>query len=203
MVDVPGKAQEADVAGRPDPAEEFIALLEPIKTSVERYALRSAWDREMAHDIVQEAVMIAWREFHRFERGTDFRAWVFRILVNSIFSFNKKISRNRKHGSAMSVDDLDGVMARESAWASVLEEPERIMESLDDRLMSAVRQLSADEQQCLLLRLLEGFSYKEISSYLSMPMGTVMSHVHRARKKLRERVAALAVEHGLVRELQQ
>ena len=191
------------MAGRPDPAQEFMALLEPIKTSVERYALRSAWDREAAHDIVQEAVMIAWREFHRFERGTDFRAWVFRILVNSIYSFNKKTSRNRKHGSALPVDDLDGVMARESAWASVLEEPARIMESLDDRLMSAVRQLSVDEQQCLLLRLLEGFSYKEIASYLSMPMGTVMSHVHRARKKLRERVAALAVEHGLVRELQQ
>ena len=73
MVDIPGKAQEADVAGRPDPAQEFIALLEPIKTSVERYALRSAWDREAAHDIVQEAVMIAWREFHRFERGSESR----------------------------------------------------------------------------------------------------------------------------------
>lgn len=203
MADIPRKAQEADVLGLADPAQEFLALLEPIKSSVERYALRSAWDREAAHDIVQEAVMIAWREFHRFERGTDFRAWMFRILVNSIFSSNKKTGRDRKRGSALPVDELDGVMARESAWASVLEEPERIMESLDERLMSAVSQLSVDEQQCLLLRLLEGFSYKEIASYLSMPMGTVMSHVHRARKKLREQVAALAVEHGLVREVQQ
>ena len=191
------------MAGLADPAQEFLALLEPIKASVERYALRSAWDREVAHDIVQEAVLIAWREFHRFEPGTDFRAWVFRILVNAIYSSNKKSGRDRKRGSAVPVDDLDGVMARESAWASVLEEPERIMESLDDRLMSAVGQLSVDEQQCLLLNLLEGFSYKEISSYLTIPMGTVMSHIHRARKKLRERVAGLAVEQGLVREVQQ
>jgi RNA polymerase sigma-70 factor (ECF subfamily) len=192
--------RETKLAGRADPAQEFLALLEPIKATIERYALRSAWNREQGRDIVQEAVMTAWREFHRFEQGTDFRAWVFRILINTIYSFNKKTSRDRKHGSTLPIESLDGVLERESAWASVLEEPAKILESLDDRLAGAIGELRNDERQCLLLRLVEGVSYKQIAVLLSMPMGTVMSHVHRARMKLRERLADLAVEQRLVRD---
>ncbi|MCZ6651658.1 MAG: sigma-70 family RNA polymerase sigma factor [Planctomycetota bacterium] len=188
------------MTGRPGRAQEFLVLLEPIKVRIERYALRSAWNREQGQDIVQEAVMTAWREFHRFEQGTDFRAWVFRILINTIYSFNKKTGRDRKHGSAVPIENLDGVLERESAWASVLEDPARILESLDERLAGAIGELRNAERQCLLLRLVEGFSYKQISSLLSMPMGTVMSHVHRARIKLREQLADLAVEQRLVRD---
>ena len=190
----------ADQAHR---AEEFLGLLEPFKDSVERYALRNAWNRQQAQDIVQEAIMTAWRSFHRFQPGTDFRAWVFRILVNTTYSFNKKTGRDRRHSAALPIEDLGEVLQREGAWLSVLEHAEQIFETLDQRLVGAIEHLSGDERQCLLLRLLEGFSYKEISSFLSMPMGTVMSHVHRARAKLRERLADLAIEHGLVEELSQ
>ena len=200
MAIVNERDQEAELSDLADPAQEFLALLEPIKVRIERYALRSAWNREQGGDIVQEAVMTAWREFHRFEKGTDFRAWVFRILINTIYSFNKKTGRDRKHGSALPIESFDGVWERESAWASVLEDPARILESLDERLAGAIGELRNDERQCLLLRLVEGFSYKEISSLLSMPMGTVMSHVHRARLKLREQLADLAVEQRLVRD---
>ena len=194
------RAPESDLMGCSNPAQEFLELLEPIKARMERYALRSAWDREQGRDIVQQAVMTAWREFRRFEQGTDFRAWVFRILVNTIYSFNKKTSRDRKHRSAMPIEDYDGVWVRESAWASVLEEPASILESLDDQLAEAIGELRNDERQCLLLRLVEGYTYKEISSLLSMPMGTVMSHVYRARVKLREQLAELAVELKLVKD---
>ena len=191
---------ESDLAGRVDPAQEFLALLEPIKPVIERYALRSAWDREQGQDIVQQAVMTAWREFHRFKRGTNFRAWVFRILMNTIFSFNKKTGRDRKHHSPLQIEGLDGVWVRESAWASVLEDPARVLESLDDRLAGAIGELRIEERQCLLLRLVEGLSYKQISSLLSMPLGSVMSHVYRARLKLREELADLAVELNLVKD---
>lgn len=190
-------------AGSTDVARQFLVLLEPHKESIARYALRNAWNREQAQDIVQEAVMTAWREYHRFEQGTDFRAWIFRILVNTIYSFNKKTSRENRHSSSIPIEDRDDVLQRNNAWSSVLEEPERILESLDDRLVSAIAKLSTDERQCLMLRLLEGFSYKEISAFLCKPMGTVMSLVHRARMKLRDRLADLAVEHRLVLELQQ
>ncbi len=200
MAGLMGNDAKSDLASRAGPAQEFLSLLEPIKVRIERYALRSAWNRDQGQDIVQEAVMTAWREFHRFEQGTDFRAWVFRILINTIYSFNKKTGRDRKHGSALPIESLDGVWERESAWASVLEDPERILNSLDERLAGAIGELRNDERQCLLLRLVEGFAYKEISSLLSMPMGTVMSHVHRARIKLREQLADLAVEQRLVKD---
>ncbi len=190
-------------AGSTDVAHQFLVLLEPHKESIARYALRNAWNREQAQDIVQEAVMTAWREYHRFELGTDFRAWMFRILVNTIYSFNKKTSRENRHSSSIPIEDGDDVLQRNNAWSSVLEEPERILESLDDRLVSAIAMLSTDERHCLMLRLLEGFSYREISAFLCKPKGTVMSQVHRARMKLRERLADLAVEHRLVLELQQ
>ncbi len=195
-----GSDSVSDLAGRAETAQEFLVLLEPIKARIERYALRSAWNREQGVDIVQEAVMTAWREFHRFEKGTDFRAWVFRILINTIYSFNKKTGRDRKHRAALPIESLDGVWERESAWASVLEDPARILESLDDRLAGAIGELRHEERQCLLLRLVEDFSYKQISSLLGMPMGTVMSHVYRARLKLRELLADMAVELRLVKD---
>ena len=69
-----GEVREADLAGHLEPAQEFLALLDPIKASVERYALRSAWNKDQAADIVQQTVMTAWREFHKFQEGTCFRA---------------------------------------------------------------------------------------------------------------------------------
>ncbi len=101
----------------------------------------------------------------------------------------------------MPMECMDGVLERESAWASILEDHERILESLDERVVSAIAELSRGEQHCLLLRLLEGLTYKEIAAYLTMPMGTVMSNVHRARLKLRERLADLAIEQRLVKEV--
>lgn len=187
---------------RRDAAErEFLDLLAPLRLSIERYALRNAWNQQQASDIVQEAVMTAWRQYGRFEPGTDFKAWMFRILVNTIYSFNKKTRRDRQLRVAAPVEELDWALERENSWPVILEDSGQVLEQLDDRLVAALDSLSADERQCLLLRLLEGFTYKEISGLLDMPLGTVMSHVHRARLKLRERLSALAVEMGLIQEV--
>jgi RNA polymerase sigma-70 factor (ECF subfamily) len=70
---------------------------------------------------------------------------------------------------------------------------------LDDRLVAALNTVPTEPRHCLMLRLLEGFSYRDIAEMLDIPIGTVMSHVHRARMKLREQLAELAAEHGLVK----
>ncbi|MCB9858487.1 MAG: sigma-70 family RNA polymerase sigma factor [Phycisphaerales bacterium] len=181
-------------------AAEFLDLLEPIRDSVYRYAARMAWGDGQSHDIVQEAVMTAWREFDRYEPNTNFKAWMFRILINSIYRLNKRVARQSGPQLDDVHHDLHSTMEREEAWSSLLDGPERLRELLDDRLVAALDRLGEDERQCLLLRLLEGFSYKDISVMLDIPMGTAMSHVHRARLKLREDLAGLAVEHGLLRE---
>lgn len=178
---------------------EFMALLEPIQDSISRYVHRSAWNAADAHDIAQHAISVAWREFDRFQQGTNFRAWMFKISINAVYRFNKQYRRERAGVDVERLDLADDSIEREEAWQSILEEPERVMEALDDRLVSALDKLTVDSRQCFLLRLLEGFSYKEIAELLGLPLGTVMSHVHRARIKLREQLAELAIENGMIK----
>ncbi len=180
-------------------SHEFLALLEPIRDGLYRYARQMAWQSDQAPDILQEAVMTAWREFGRFERNTNFKAWMFRILINTIYRLNKRVARHRAASLDEASMDASVVMEREDTWSMLLDSPERLTELLDERLVQALDRLGADERQCLLLRLLEGFSYKEIAAMLEIPMGTVMSHVHRGRRKLRERLSGLAMEEGVLK----
>lgn len=179
-------------------SDRFLALLEPLRDSLHRFALRNVWRRDQVADVVQEAVMTAWRHFHKFEEGTNFRAWMFKILLNTLYRVNRKSHRAREVGFEGDMFDAEQVVERESAWASILENPQRVLEALDDRVITALATLAPTERQCLLLRLLEDFSYKEIADQLDLPLGTVMSHVYRARMKLRERLAEIALEERLV-----
>lgn len=180
-------------------ADEFLELLAPIRDALHRFAMRSAWRRDQAADIVQEAVMTAWRQFDVFETGTNFRAWVFKILLNTAYRVNRKTHRAKEVSLDSENFDTAEALEKEDAWLSILENPARVMEALDDRMVKALEQLGPVERECFLLRLLEDFSYKEIAELLDLPMGTVMSHVYRARMKLRERLAQMAIEEGLVR----
>lgn len=180
-------------------ADSFLELLAPLRDSLYRFSMRNVWRQEDAHDVFQEAVMTAWRQFDRFEQGTNFKAWMFKILLNSVYRLNRKSNRAR----AASIDDgaLDGGghVEREDAWSSILLEPQRVQQLLDDRLVAALKSLGETERYCILLRMLEDFSYKEIAEQLEIPLGTVMSHVYRARMKLRERLTSMAIEEGYVR----
>lgn len=184
-------------------AKTFLELLEPMRDGLYRHARRSLWRAEQADDVVQEAVMTAWREFHRFDIGTNFSAWMFRVLVNTILTANKKVKRRREVAFEDGTPDMIATIEREETWSELLADPERLADLLDARLVKALSRVSDDERQCLLLRTIGEFSYKEIASMLEMPLGTAMSHVHRARIKLREELAAMAVEEGIVREASQ
>jgi RNA polymerase sigma-70 factor (ECF subfamily) len=184
-------------SGRRD-AAEFLGLLEPIKEGLARYIHRCAWSAADVQDIAQHAVAVGWREFHRYQAGTNFRAWMFKIAVNAIYKFNKRFRRERATSDVEQLEIEDAV-EREEHWQSVLAEPERIVEALDERLVKALDTLPTEARHCLMLRLLEGFSYREIADMLDIPIGTVMSHVHRARMKLREQLTELAAEHGLLK----
>lgn len=178
----------------------FLDLLEPIKDSLYGYAYRSVWREDQVGDVIQEAFMTGWREFGRYQSGTNFRAWMFQILVNTIFRLNKRERRSREIPLEEEQCDLHVTFEREEAWSELLRRPDMLNQLLDERLVHSLERLGPDEHQCFLLRTLEDFSYKEIANMLSIPLGTVMSHVHRARIKLREELASLAVEQGFVKE---
>ncbi|NOX57887.1 MAG: sigma-70 family RNA polymerase sigma factor [Planctomycetes bacterium] len=182
----------------PTDADNFLALLSPVRDALHRFAVRSVWRQDQASDVLQEAVMTAWRQFDRFEQGTNFKAWMFKILLNTVYRLNRKTHRARAASIDEGALEAAGYVEKEEAWASILLDPERVKQSLDDRLVSALESLAESERHCFLLRLLEDFSYREISEQLELPLGTVMSHVYRARMKLRERLASMAIEEGLI-----
>lgn len=184
----------------PDNARGFLVLLEPIKDSLYRYAIRMSWGKDQAGDILQEAVMTAWREFDRFQPGTNFKAWMFRILINSVYRLNKRVVRHAGPQLDEAHQEQHSDVDRESDWFSILETPEKLNDLLDERMVAALDKLGGDERQCLLLRMLEEFTYKEIAAMMEIPVGTAMSHVHRGRIKLRDELSSLAVEHGLIKE---
>jgi len=180
--------------GRARDQAAFLDLLEPLRHQLYGYA-RCALNRpDAVPDVLQEVALTAWRQFPQFVPGTNFRAWVFRIMVNTVFNYNKRAARERVVADDDLPLDVAAVMEHENEWASILNDPGKLRDTLDDRVVQALDALGAKERQCFFLCLVQGFSYKEISEILDLPLGTVMSHIHRARMKLRERLAAFAIE---------
>lgn len=184
-------------------AKAFLDLLEPIRHALLSYARRASSRPDEAFDLLQQATMVAWREFARFAPGSNFKAWMFRILVNTVYSDNKRV---RRDAGRVGVDvdpkdlaeDLTVAIEQEEAWYILQDNPARLSELMDQRLAEALGGLTEGPKQALLLRSIGEFSYREISVLLAMPVGTVMSHVHRARRDLRQQLSQFALDRGWV-----
>ncbi len=149
---------------------EFELLALPHTPSLLRFAKRLTGDVAAAEDLVQDTLLLAWRGFHNYQRETNIRAWLFRILVNTFH-------RQGKRKVA-----LEPVPGAHPAQATV-------QESLE--ILQALSRLPEDQQAVLLLCIVEGFTAREAAEILAIPMGTVMSRLSRGRDALR---TALTVE---------
>jgi RNA polymerase sigma-70 factor (ECF subfamily) len=178
---------------------DFVALLEPERDALWRFAHRMCWDRSSAEDCLQEATLIAYRKFDVFTPGTSFRAWTFRILSNVILNANSQTRRALQVRAATEEIDLMAALDREEAYEKVLDDPDQVLQQVSDPVRRAVKGLPPHERMVFLLRAVEGFSYREIADFLSIPMGTVMSHLFRARTRLRELLTDYVRESGFAR----
>jgi RNA polymerase sigma-70 factor, ECF subfamily len=151
--------------------------------NLSRWLLRNRADSE---DVAQEAMMRAYRFFEQF-RGTDARAWLLQIVRNTCYSWIQK------HKPSEFMTELD-----EQLHQSPNPDPERLsMQASDrDRLMRALETLPPKSREVLVLRELEGCSYKEIAEITGAPMGTVMSTLSRARERLQQVLAGPAVKEA-------
>ena len=166
-------------------------------------ALRLARDRAVAEDLVQETYLKAWRAYDSYEEGTNLRAWLFRIMTNTyINKYNAKMRRPTE----TELDDVEELylyrrlgtidQSRMSASAE-----DQMMELFtDDEVKNAIEELPETFRMPLLLSDVDGFSYKEIAEMLDIPIGTVMSRLHRGRKAMQKRLYEFAKERGLVDE---
>lgn len=178
--------------------DEFIEKIEKHRDEFYRFIRRSAWDSGVADDVFSQAILAAYENRHKYTPGSNFRAWMFRIITNKCFVANRETAR--------AFDSLDSPNAREAAapdrgWVGdAIEDMGSLMEECGDEVHRAFRGLSTAQRTCILLRGIERFSYKEIAEILDIPVGTVMTHLARGRKKLREELTEYAQETGIIRK---
>jgi RNA polymerase sigma-70 factor (ECF subfamily) len=147
---------------------EFERVVLPHAASLLRFARRLQGGGQAAEDLVQETLLLAWRGFRRFETNSNARAWLFRILINAFYGQGRKA-----HTSPKTVP----ITEHRSSGSSATERLE---------VQQAMAGLSDEHRAVLLLAVVEGFTSREISDMLSIPAGTVMSRLSRARQALRE-----------------
>jgi RNA polymerase sigma-70 factor (ECF subfamily) len=160
------------------PAATFEDLAMPLFDQLYNFARWLTQDTVEAEDLVQEAYAKALRGFGSFQAGTNFRAWMYRILRNSFLSSRTGL----KAMVGLDVDDEANILPAEKAT------PESILiaQANRDMVQQALTELPVHFREILLLCEVEEMSYQEISEALTIPMGTVMSRLFRARKALRE-----------------
>jgi RNA polymerase sigma-70 factor, ECF subfamily len=183
-----------------DPAlkERFERDVLPLLPNLYSAALRLTRNPADAEDLVQEAYLRAYRGFAGFQEGTNLRAWMYRILTNTFINSYRKKQRQPQTVSDEDVEDwylydrLGEAGAEASAETSVLE---RIP---DEDVQRALEALPEQFRMAVWLADVEGFSYKEIAEILDVPIGTVMSRLHRGRKSLQKALWETVRERGLV-----
>jgi RNA polymerase sigma-70 factor (ECF subfamily) len=158
----------------------FEQLALPLLAPLYNHAFWLTRNQEEAEDLTQEAVSKALRAFESFQRGTNFKAWIFRILRNSFLTSRTGIAASR----TVFLEDHPDVL--ESAAAGVTPEDQLIFVSNQQALWTAMDQLQPLLREVLLLSDVEEIKYKDIALILDVPIGTVMSRISRARGALRQ-----------------
>ncbi|MDK2897383.1 MAG: polymerase sigma-70 factor, subfamily [Candidatus Atribacteria bacterium] len=161
--------------------KEFQGLLMPNLGALFRTALRMTRNREDAEDLVQETITKAFAAFDRFEEGTNFRAWVFKILTNT---FINNYYRVRDKTKLPSLDEMEEETSFQPPFEGITPEEALLKTLTREDILKAIEELPVDFRAVVVLTLVEGFSYKETAEILDIPIGTVMSRLHRGRKIL-------------------
>ena len=164
-------------------------------------ALRMTRNQADAEDLVQEAYLRGFRSFHTFEEGTNLRAWLFRILTNAYINRYRAKQRRPIETDLDDVEDLY-MYRRIGALQSSSRSAEDQMFDLftDDEVKQSLEELPENFRLPVLLTDVEGFAYKEIAEMLDIPIGTVMSRLHRGRKAMQKRLFDYAQARGLAGE---
>ena len=172
-------------------ADEAINHLDPLY----RGALRLTRNPEQAQDLVQDTYVRALRYQHSFEAGTNMKAWLFAIMRNLFWDRFKNL-----HKDDVSLDDVgDFVLFEKLRDEGARPEADVLDRIAASEVVTAVEKLPALHREVVLLVDVEGFSYKDAAQALGVPIGTVMSRLHRARQQLQKGLYEYAMESGIVR----
>src|ERR1700677_3791023 len=173
----------------------------PYMASLYTAALRMTRNPADAEDLVQETYLKAYRAFATFQEGTNLKAWLYKILTNTFINSYRSKKRRPEQTELDEVEDLylyrrlgglEAVTAGRSAEEEVMDH------FTEGDVKAAVEALPEQFRMAVLLADVEGFSYKEIADILDIPIGTVMSRLHRGRKALQKTLHDFGMQRGLV-----
>lgn len=163
-------------------------------------AMRMTRNPADAEDLVQETYLKAYRAFNSFQEGTNLKAWLYKILTNTFINSYRAKKRRPDETDLDDVEDLylyRRLGGLEAAAAGRSAEEEVLDHFTDDDVKAALEALPEQFRMAVLLADVEGFSYKEIADIVDVPIGTVMSRLHRGRKALQKALLDFGIERGL------
>ncbi len=175
--------------------EVFDTEFLPHVTSMYNFAYRLTFDEDDAKDLVQDTYLKAFRFITSFERGTNAKAWLFRIMKNSFINDFRKKSKEPAKVDYQEVetfynsDDVDKAITTDLRV-------ETVQDMMGDEISNALNSLDVDFRTVIILCDLEGFKYDEMAKILDIPIGTVRSRLHRARNLLKEKLRDYANKMG-------
>jgi len=181
----------------------FADLAMPLMGQLYAAAVRMTRNASDAEDLVQETYLRAYRGFGGFETGTNLKAWMYRILTNTYINSYRAKKRRLEETDLDEVEDLylyRRLGGLEAAAAGRSAEDELLDHFTEAEVVDAVEALPEQFRLAVLLADVEGFAYKEIAEILDVPIGTVMSRLHRGRKALQKQLWDFAVARGLASE---
>ena len=172
--------------------EEFM----PHINSMYNFAFRLTMDEDDANDLVQDTYLKAFRFINSFQKGTNAKAWLFRILKNSFINDYRKKS---KEPAKVDYQEVETFYNSEDAEADNITpdlRSESLSEMIGDEVANALNALAVDFRTVIILCDIEGFTYEEMAKILDIPIGTVRSRLHRARNLLKEKLRGYAKTMG-------
>lgn len=175
--------------------EEFRKEALPHIDALYNFALQLTQDSDDAEDLLQETYIKAYRFWDKFEKGTNCKAWLFRIMKNSFINFYRKNLRSPEKFDYEEIENIyENIKSNDQNPHNF--ETEVIDKIFNDEVIEAIKSLPGEFRTVLLLCDVEGLSYEEIADFLDCPIGTVRSRLHRARKMLAVRLYDYAKSKG-------
>ncbi|MCB0281729.1 MAG: sigma-70 family RNA polymerase sigma factor [Calditrichae bacterium] len=180
---------------------EFSKLIKPHIPSLLSTATRMARNQNDAEDLVQETMYKAYRALDQYQDNTNFRAWVFRILVNTFITAYRKAVKAPQRISYEDLEEFNLYKKMEPVDPAQVESKDDLLDNyFEDDVKTALENLPYQFRLVVLLCDVEGFSYNEIATIIDSPLGTVMSRLYRGRKLLQRLLWNYAKNKGYINE---